>query len=82
MIPTKPSRPSSCILTASNSSSRRQLGISTVVVHHGRGTSRRTRLAAPTSGPLGYDGEFQDKVRIMRSYWAAHRERAGETTAA
>lgn len=59
-----------------------QLGISTVVVHHGKGSSRRTRLAAPTSGPLGFDGEFQDKVRIMRTYWAAHREGTGETSAA
>jgi hypothetical protein len=59
-----------------------QLGISTVVVHHGKDTSRRTRLAAPTSGPLGYDGEFQDKVRVMRTYWAAHRERGAETSAA
>jgi hypothetical protein len=57
----------------------RQLGISTVVVHHG--SARRTRLAAPTSGPLGYDAEFQDKVRVMRSYWAAHRDRT-ETSAA
>ena len=59
-----------------------QLGISTVVLHHGKDTSRRTRLAAPTSGPLGYDGEFQEKVRVMRTYWAAHRERGAETSAA
>jgi hypothetical protein len=48
-----------------------QLGISTVVIHHGEG--RRTRLNAPTTGPLGRDDEFQDKVRIMRTWWAAHR---------
>jgi len=59
-----------------------QLGISTVVVHHGKGTARRTRLAAPTTGPLGHDGEFQDKVRIMRSFWAAHRDRIAEASAA
>jgi hypothetical protein len=52
-----------------------QLGISTVVVHHGVGTRRRTRLSAPTTGPLGRDEQFQDKVRVMRSFWAAHRER-------
>ena len=47
------------------------LGISTVIVHHGK--SRRTRLAAPTTGPLGRDDQFQEKVRVMRSFWAAHR---------
>jgi hypothetical protein len=47
------------------------LGIKTVVVHHGE--RRRTRLSAPTTGPLGYDKDFQDKVRVMRSFWAAHR---------
>ena len=52
-----------------------QLGIKTVVVHHGKGTPRRTRLAAPTTGPLGRDADFHDKVRVMRTYWAAHRER-------
>ena len=60
------------------------LGISTVVVHHGRaalGTTRRTRLAAPTSGPMGYDAHFQDKVGVLRSSWAAHRL-AGESSAA
>jgi hypothetical protein len=51
-----------------------QLGIKTVVVHHGKGTHRRTRLSAPTTGPLGHDAEFQDKVRVMRSFWAAHRD--------
>jgi hypothetical protein len=51
-----------------------QLGISTVVIHHGVGTRRRTRLSAPTTGPLGRDEQFQDKVRVMRTYWAAHRE--------
>ena len=53
------------------------LGISTVVVHHGE--SRRTRLAAPTTGPLGRDDQFQEKVRVMRSFWAAHR--AGQQAA-
>ena len=53
----------------------RQLGISTVVVHHGAGPRRRTRLSAPTTGPLGRDAQFQDKVRVMRTFWAAHRER-------
>jgi hypothetical protein len=47
------------------------LGISTVVVHHGK--SRRTRLAAPTTGPLGRDEHFQEKVRVLRTIWAAHR---------
>jgi len=47
------------------------LGISTVVVHHGK--SRRTRLSAPTTGPLGRDEDFQEKVRVLRGYWAAHR---------
>jgi hypothetical protein len=51
-----------------------QLGISTVVVYHGVGTQRRTRLSAPTPGPLGRDAQFQDKVRVMRTFWAAHRE--------
>jgi hypothetical protein len=51
-----------------------QLGISTVVVHHGPGARRRTRLAAPTTGPLGRDAQFQDKVRVMRSFWAGHRD--------
>lgn len=50
-----------------------QLGIKTVVVHHGTGVQRRTRLAAPTTGPLGRDADFQDKVRVLRSHWAAHR---------
>lgn len=52
----------------------RQLGISTVVVHHGKDTRRRTRLSAPTTGPLGRDAQFQDKVRVMRTFWAAHRD--------
>ena len=47
------------------------LGISTVVVHHGK--SRRTRLSAPTTGPLGRDEHFQEKVRVLRTIWAAHR---------
>ena len=49
----------------------RSLGISTVVVHHGK--SRKTRLAAPTTGPMGRDEQFQEKVRLLRSYWASHR---------
>jgi hypothetical protein len=57
-----------------------QLGISTVVVHHG--ARRRTRLSAPTTGPLGRDAQFQDKVRVMRSFWAAHREREADADAA
>jgi hypothetical protein len=47
------------------------LGISTVVVHHGE--SRRTRLTAPTTGPLGRDDDFHEKVRVLRTFWAAHR---------
>jgi len=50
-----------------------QLGVKTVVVHHGTAVPRRTRLAAPTTGPIGRDADFQDKVRVLRSYWAAHR---------
>jgi len=51
-----------------------QLGIKTVVVHHGTDRRRRrTRLSAPTTGPFGRDAEFGEKVRVMRSYWAAHR---------
>ena len=55
-----------------------QLGIRTVVIHHGvvhHGVEvrRRTRLSAPTTGPLGRDAEFQEKVRVLRSYWAAHQ---------
>ena len=50
-----------------------QLGIKTVVVHHGTDRRRRTRLSAPTTGPLGRDAEFGEKVRVMRTYWAAHR---------
>lgn len=55
-----------------------QLGISTVVVHHGVGARRRTRLSAPTTGPLGRDAQFQDKVRVMRTFWAAHRDRGAD----
>ena len=47
------------------------LGISTVVVHHGK--SRKTRLSAPTTGPLGRDEHFHEKVRVLRTFWAAHR---------
>lgn len=50
-----------------------QLGIKTVVVHHGDTVRRRTRLSAPTTGPLGRDEMFQEKVRVLRSHWAAHR---------
>lgn len=50
-----------------------QLGIKTVVVHHGTTVRRRTRLAAPTTGPLGHDAQFQDKVRVLRACWAAQR---------
>ena len=53
------------------------LGISTVVVHHGQ--SRRTRLSAPTTGPLGRDEQFHEKVRVMRTFLAAHR--AGQQAA-
>ena len=56
-----------------------QLGSKIVVVHHGpvtAGMARRTTLSAPTTGPLGRDEEFQDKVRVLRSFWAAHRDRA------
>jgi hypothetical protein len=52
------------------------LGISTVVIHHGAATPRRTRLSAPTTGPLGRDEQFQDKVRVLRTFWAAHRDRS------
>ena len=54
------------------------LGISTVVVHHGK--SRRTRLSAPTTGPLGRDAQFQEKVRVLRAFWTDHR--AGQQAAA
>jgi hypothetical protein len=47
-------------------------GIKTVVLHHGGG--RRTRLNAPTTGPLGRDEAFQEKVGVIRSFWAKHRE--------
>ena len=50
-----------------------QLGIKTVVVHHGTAVLRRTRLSAPTTGPMGRDEDFQEKVRVLRTYWAAHR---------
>ena len=55
-----------------------QLGSKIVVVHHGSLTPGlpRTTLSAPTTGPLGRDDEFQDKVRVLRSFWAAHRDRA------
>jgi hypothetical protein len=47
------------------------MGIRTVVVHHGK--RRRTRLSAPTTGLMGRDDDFQDKVRVLRSFWTAHR---------
>jgi hypothetical protein len=47
-------------------------GIKTVVLHHGGG--RRTRLNAPTTGPLGRDEAFQEKVGVIRAFWAKHRE--------
>ena len=51
-----------------------QLGIKTVVVHHGTAAgTRRTRLSAPTTGPMGRDDDFHDKVRDLRSHWAAYR---------
>lgn len=51
-----------------------QLGIKTVVVHHGAaGAKRRTRLSAPTTGLLGRDEQFQEKVRVLRTYWAERR---------
>lgn len=52
-----------------------QLGSKVVVVHHGVDLPRRTTLAAPTTGPLGRDAEFHDKVRVLRTFWAAHRDR-------
>ncbi len=33
-------------------------------------------LSAPTTGPMGRDEEFQDKVRVLRTFWAANRDRA------
>lgn len=50
-----------------------QLGRKVVVVHHGAVVPRRTRLAAPVSGPIAHDEQFHDKVRVLRTYWAAHR---------
>ena len=51
-----------------------QLGSKVVVVHHGTEIARRTKLSAPTTGPMGRDDEFHDKVRVLRTYWATHRE--------
>jgi hypothetical protein len=51
-----------------------QLGSKVVVVHHGTEITRRTKLSAPTTGPMGRDDEFHDKVRALRAYWATHRE--------
>ncbi|MGH8891833.1 MAG: hypothetical protein ACRDWY_00765 [Actinomycetes bacterium] len=59
-----------------------QLGIKTVVVHHGTTVRRRTRLSAPTTGPLGRDADFQEKVRILRCYWTAVRSASDAGTAA
>lgn len=50
-----------------------QLGRKVVVVHHGAEVRRSTRLAAPVSGPIAHDDQFHDKVRVLRTYWAAHR---------
>jgi hypothetical protein len=47
-------------------------GVKTVVLHHGKG--RRTRLTAPTTAPWGEDEAFQDKVGVIRSFWAKHRD--------
>jgi hypothetical protein len=55
---------------------RTQVGRKVVVVHHGREPQRTTTLSAPFSGPISRDEDFQDKVRTLRSYWAAHRETA------
>ena len=58
-----------------------QLGTKVVVVHHratgpaaGRSVVRRTRLSAPTTGPMGRDEKFAEKVRELRTFWAAHRD--------
>jgi hypothetical protein len=55
-------------------------GIKTVVLHHGPG--RRTRLNAPTTGPLGRDEAFQEKVGVIRTFWAKHRDGQPDTAAA
>lgn len=55
---------------------RTQVGRKIVVVHHGRELHRTTTLSAPFSGPISRDEDFQDKVRTLRSYWAAQREAA------
>lgn len=59
-----------------------QLGIQTVVIHHGSGVRRRTRLAAPTTGLLGRDENFHEKVRQLRAYWATQRAAASPAQAA
>lgn len=59
-----------------------QLGVKTVVVHHGTTVRKRTRLSAPTTGPIGRDDGFQDKVRDLRSHWAAYRTGASTGAAA
>jgi len=59
-----------------------QLGVKTVVVHHGTTVRRRTRLSAPTTGPIGRDDAFHDKVRDLRSHWAAYRASTGTSAAA
>jgi hypothetical protein len=53
-----------------------KMGRKVVVVHHAvrQGDSkvaRRTTLSAPFHGPIGRDEQFQDKVRALRTYWAA-----------
>ncbi len=55
---------------------RTQVGRKVVVVHHGRELHRTTTLSAPFTGPISRDDDFQDKVRALRSYWAAERESA------
>lgn len=58
---------------------QQQLGNKVVVVHHtgsagSGGAIRQTRLSAPTTGPMGRDEEFAEKVRALRRFWAAHRD--------
>ncbi len=53
---------------------RTVIGRKVVVVHHGSTAARTTTLSAPVTGPIGPDEQFHDKVRALRSYWAAHRD--------
>lgn len=55
---------------------RTHVGRKVVVVHHGSATPRTTTLSAPFTGPIGRDELFHDKVRALRTFWAAHRESA------